>query len=248
MCAMIPFWGTVLGSGFVFFAKKGKTDFNSQVLNGISAGVMLGACVWSLLVPSVEKSKALGVWSFLPCVLGFSFGMLFMLVLERLTFSLQQNSISKENRKNLMSFLAVTVHNFPEGMAVGAIVCSYLYKQGVIPMSAYALPFGIALQNIPEGAIISLPLHYSGKSKKRAFFGGVISGVVEPVGAFLTVLLSVVFVSLLPFSLSFAAGAMVFVVVTQLALDFYEENCPYKYIISFTLGFSVMTTLDVILS
>ncbi len=249
--SIIPLIGTTIGAGFVFFARK-NSNLSFVYLNGASAGIMLSASIWSLLLPSLENAENMGKWAILPCVIGFSLGMGFMLLLQKLTLNIEvfalNNDKEKIKRKNLLSFLAVTVHNFPEGMAVGAIFSSAILEKGEIPFSAMALPIGIALQNIPEGAIISLPWYYNGMSKGKAFSLGILSGIVEPVAAIITIILSSCLVSALPYFLSFAAGAMVFVVLTELVCDGEKESDIYRYILSFTLGFCAMMSLDVLLS
>lgn len=248
--AFIPFLGTGIGAAFVFFYKK-SVDGNLSSLSGASAGIMTSASVWSLLLPSLSRSEHLGVFQFFPAVSGFFVGMVSMLFLQKATEKLHERVGSEFllgiKKKNLISFLAVTLHNIPEGMAVGAGLVSAMTEFGKIPFSALLLPIGIALQNIPEGAIVSLPVHAEGKKKGIAFLYGVLSGAVEPVATLATILLSVYIISVLPYFLSFAAGAMIYVVVTGLVCNTTDEKQMRKYVVSFAFGFSLMMTLDVVL-
>ena len=219
---LIPFLGTSLGAACVFFMKKSLSDAVQRSLTGFAAGVMVAASVWSLLIPAIEQSSAMGKLSFLPAFLGFWVGILFLLLLDHVVPHLHAKSGQVEGPKSqlqrtTMMVLAVTLHNIPEGMAVGVVYAGYLSGSAQITAAgALALSLGIAIQNFPEGAIISLPLRAEGMGKARAFWGGVLSGIVEPIGAVLTILAASLIVPALPYLLSFAAGAMLYVVVEEL--------------------------------
>lgn len=219
---LIPFFGTVLGAACVFFMKKSLGDTVQRALAGFAAGVMVAASVWSLLIPAMEQSENLGVLSFLPAFIGFWGGVLFLLALDHLIPHLHMGSEQAEGPKNklgrtTMMVLAVTLHNIPEGMAVGVMYAGLLSGNSQITAaSALALSLGIAIQNFPEGAIISMPLRGEGERRSKAFLGGVLSGVVEPIGAVLTLIAAQLIVPALPYLLSFAAGAMLYVVVEEL--------------------------------
>lgn len=248
---LIPFLGTSLGAACVFFLKKTLSDAVQRALTGFAAGVMVAASVWSLLIPAIAQSAALGRWSFLPAVLGFWVGILFLLALDHIIPHLHAKSGQAEGPKSrlqrtTMMVLAVTLHNIPEGMAVGVVYAGYLSGQAQITAAgALALSLGIAIQNFPEGAIISLPLRAEGQSRMRAFAGGVLSGIVEPVGAVLTVLAARFVAPALPYLLSFAAGAMLYVVVEELIPEMSEGKHSNIGTIFFAVGFSVMMILDV---
>ena len=219
---LIPFLGTSLGAGCVFFLKKSLSDGIQRALTGFAAGVMVAASVWSLLIPAMEQAADLGKLAFFPAAVGFWLGILFLLLLDHLIPHLHQNSLQAEGPKSqlqrtTMMVLAVTLHNIPEGMAVGVVYAGYLAGTAQITAAgALALSLGIAIQNFPEGAIISMPLRAEGMKKGRAFWGGVLSGIVEPIGAVLTILAAGIVVPALPYLLSFAAGAMLYVVVEEL--------------------------------
>ena len=219
---LIPFLGTSLGAGCVFFLKNSLRDGIQRALTGFAAGVMVAASVWSLLIPAMEQAADLGRLAFFPAAVGFWLGILFLLLLDHLIPHLHQNSLQAEGPKSqlqrtTMMVLAVTLHNIPEGMAVGVVYAGYLAGTAQITAAgALALSLGIAIQNFPEGAIISMPLRAEGMKKGRAFWGGVLSGIVEPIGAVLTILAAGIVVPALPYLLSFAAGAMLYVVVEAL--------------------------------
>ena len=219
---LIPFLGTSLGAGCVFFLKNSLRDGIQRALTGFAAGVMVAASVWSLLIPAMEQATDLGRLAFFPAAVGFWLGILFLLLLDHLIPHLHQNSVQAEGPKSqlqrtTMMVLAVTLHNIPEGMAVGVVYAGYLAGTAQITAAgALALSLGIAIQNFPEGAIISMPLRAEGMKKGRAFWGGVLSGIVEPIGAVLTILAAGIVVPALPYLLSFAAGAMLYVVVEAL--------------------------------
>lgn len=249
---LIPFLGTSLGAACVFFMKKTLSDRVQRSLTGFAAGVMVAASVWSLLIPAIEQSAAMGTWAFVPAAAGFWIGVLFLLALDHL-IPHHANSASAEGPKSrlqrtTMMVLAVTLHNIPEGMAVGVVYAGYLSGNAQITAAgALALSLGIAIQNFPEGAIISLPLRAEGAGKGRAFMGGVLSGVVEPIGAVLTVLAARLIVPALPYLLSFAAGAMLYVVVEELIPEMSQGEHSNIGTVFFAVGFSVMMILDVAL-
>ena len=250
---LIPFIGTTLGSACVFFMKKSLGDLVQRSLAGFAAGVMVAASIWSLLIPAIEQSEGMGKLSFLPAVIGFWVGVLFLLLLDRLIPHLHIGSDKAEGPKSklgrtTMMVLAVTLHNIPEGMAVGVMYAGFLAGNSQITAaSALALSLGIAIQNFPEGAIISMPLKAEGESKGKAFLGGVLSGVVEPVGAVLTLLAARLVIPALPYFLSFAAGAMLYVVVEELIPEMSQGRHSNIGTIFFAVGFSIMMTLDVAL-
>ena len=250
---LIPFIGTALGSACVFFMKRSLGDLVQRALAGFAAGVMVAASIWSLLIPAIEQSENMGKLSFLPAVIGFWVGVLFLLLLDRLIPHLHIGSDKAEGPKSklgrtTMMVLAVTLHNIPEGMAVGVMYAGFLAGNSQITAaSALALSLGIAIQNFPEGAIISMPLKAEGQKKSKAFLGGVLSGVVEPVGAVLTLLAARLVIPALPYLLSFAAGAMLYVVVEELIPEMSQGRHSNIGTIFFAVGFSVMMTLDVAL-
>ena len=250
---LIPFLGTTVGAGCVFFMKKSMGDGIQRALTGFAAGVMVAASVWSLLIPAIVQSATLGKWSFVPAAVGFWIGVLFLLLLDHVIPHLHRNSEKAEGprsrlQKTTMLVLAVTLHNIPEGMAVGVVYAGYLSGSAQITAAAaLALSLGIAIQNFPEGAIISMPLRAEGMRKPKAFAGGVLSGVVEPIGAVLTILAAELVVPALPYLLSFAAGAMLYVVVEELIPEMSEGRHSNIGTVFFAVGFSVMMVLDVAL-
>ena len=250
---LIPFAGTTLGAACVFFMKNTLGVSVHRSLCGFAAGVMVAASIWSLLIPSIEQSEHLGIFSFLPAFVGFWTGVLFLLALDNLIPHLHVGSNeaegikSKLNRTTMM-VLAVTLHNIPEGMAVGVMYAGFLAgNTQITAASALALSIGIAIQNFPEGAIISMPLKDEGVSKGKALLGGVLSGVVEPIGAVLTILISQRIIPLLPYLLSFAAGAMLYVVVEELIPEMSQGKHSNIGAVFFAVGFSLMMVLDVAL-
>lgn len=249
----IPFLGTALGAACVFFMKRELGLMARRILSGFAAGVMTAASVWSLLIPSLEQAKDMGRWSFIPAVAGFWAGILFLLLLDHLIPHLHVNSEEPEGlksslKKTTMLVLAVTLHNIPEGMAVGVIYAGWKSgNSGITAMGALALAIGIAIQNFPEGAIISMPLRSEGVSKQRAFLYGMLSGVVEPVGAAVTILFAGFVLPILPYLLSFAAGTMIYVVVEELVPDMAQGEHSDWGTISFAAGFTIMMILDVAL-
>ena len=250
---LIPFIGTALGSACVFFMKRSLGDLVQRALAGFAAGVMVAASIWSLLIPAIEQSEGMGKLSFLPAFIGFWVGVLFLLLLDRLIPHLHIGSDKAEGPKSklgrtTMMVLAVTLHNIPEGMAVGVMYAGFLAGNSQITAaSALALSLGIAIQNFPEGAIISMPLKAEGQKKSKAFLGGVLSGVVEPVGAVLTLLAARLVIPALPYFLSFAAGAMLYVVVEELIPEMWQGRHSNIGTVFFAVGFSIMMTLDVAL-
>lgn len=250
---MIPLLGTALGSSAVFVLTKGMNKTMQRILTGFAGGVMMAASIWSLLIPAMDYSRHMGKMAFVPAAVGFWAGVLFLLFLDRhiphmhMDHQKEGPDSSLENSK-LMVF-AVALHNLPEGMAVGAIWAGLMSGNSTISMAAaIALSVGMAIQNFPEGAIISMPLHSEGMSKSKAFAYGVASGVVEPVGALLTILAAKYIIPALPFTLSFAAGAMIYVVVEELIPEMSEGNHSNIGTVCFAIGFTVMMILDVALS
>ena len=250
---LIPFLGTSLGAGCVFFLKNSLRDGIQRALTGFAAGVMVAASIWSLLIPAMEQAADLGRLAFFPAAVGFWLGILFLLLLDHLIPHLHQNSLQAEGPKSqlqrtTMMVLAVTLHNIPEGMAVGVVYAGYLAGTTQITAAgALVLSLGIAIQNFPEGAIISMPLRAEGMKKGRAFWGGVLSGIVEPIGAVLTILAAGIVVPALPYLLSFAAGAMLYVVVEELIPEMSQGQHSNVGTVFFAVGFSVMMVLDVAL-
>lgn len=249
---LIPFLGTVFGSGLVFFVKNQLSLFTHRMLLGFAAGVMVAASVWSLIIPSIEASEALGKLSFIPSAIGILLGFVFLLVLDTFTPHMHANrEIEGKNiglGKQKMMFLAVTLHNIPEGMALGVVLAALLNQSSLLSLSsAIALALGIALQNFPEGAIVSLPLKTNGMSKIQSFAFGTISGIVEPLATVITLALSSVIEPILPYALSFAAGAMLYVVVEELIPQANEGKHSNIATLFFAFGFVTMMILDVAL-
>jgi len=251
---LIPFIGTTLGAAGVFFLKNRISPLIQKCLLGFASGVMIAASVWSLLIPAIDMSANLEKLSFIPAVVGFAFGIVFLLLMDKLIPHLHLDSEKPEGiksslKKSTMLVLAVTLHNIPEGMAVGVVFAGVMTNSSDITLAgAFALAIGIAIQNFPEGAIISLPLKTEGRSKRKAFLYGMLSGIVEPIAAFITILLTNFIVPLLPYLLSFAAGAMVYVVVEELIPEASEGEHSNIGTIGFAVGFLIMMTLDVALS
>ena len=250
---LIPFLGTSLGAACVFFMKHDMSERLSRILTGFAAGVMVAASIWSLLIPAMEQSEEMGKFAFVPAVAGFWGGILFLLLLDHIIPHLHRYSVSAEGPKSrlqrtTMMVLAVTLHNIPEGMAVGVVYAGYLAGNAKITVAAaMALSIGIAIQNFPEGAIISMPLRAEGMKVSKAFAGGVLSGIVEPVGAVFTILAAGYIVPALPYLLSFAAGAMIYVVVEELIPEMSQGEHSDLGTIFFAVGFTVMMSLDVAL-
>ena len=248
---LIPFLGTTLGAACVFFLKKALSESLQRALTGFAAGVMVAASVWSLLIPAIEQASGMGRLSFAPAVIGFWCGILFLLLLDHVIPHLHRNCEQTEGPKihlqrSTMLLLAVTLHNIPEGMAVGVMYAGYLSGNAQITAAgALALSLGIAIQNFPEGAIISMPLRAEGMSKPKAFLCGTLSGIVEPIGAFLTILAAQHIIAFLPYFLSFAAGAMLYVVVEELIPEISQGRHSNLGTLFFAIGFTLMMALDV---
>lgn len=250
---LIPFLGTTLGAACVFFLKNDLNPLVQKALLGFASGVMVAASVWSLLIPAIDMSDSMGKLAFLPAAVGFFIGMLFLLAMDRLVPHLHLNEDKPEGlpsslKKTTMLVLAVTLHNIPEGMAVGVVFAGLLSGNEKITLAgAVALSVGIAIQNFPEGAIISLPLKGEGCSSRKAFVYGMASGVVEPIAAFITILLTAIVTPLLPYLLAFAAGAMLYVVVEELLPEASSGSHSNIGTIGFAVGFLIMMILDVAL-
>ncbi len=250
---LIPFAGTILGSACVFFMKNSLSKSLQRSLSGFAAGVMTAASIWSLIIPAIEQSENLGKLSFMPALTGFWIGVLFLLLLDHVIPHLHMNASKAEGpssslTRTAMMVLAVTLHNIPEGMAVGVVYAGYKSGSALITASgALALALGIAIQNFPEGAIISMPLHSEGKSKFNSFMLGSLSGAVEPIGAFLTIAATALIVPVMPYLLGFAAGAMMYVVMEELAPEMTEGEHSHNGVLMFALGFTLMMALDVAL-
>lgn len=262
---MIPFFGTSLGAAFVFLIKNqalphissgGKTEVCNgcqlpcenlnRGLLGMAAGVMMAASIWSLLIPALELSEPMGIWSFLPAASGFLAGIFFLLILDLMVSHIKYTRDRECHAKHLLLLVfTVVLHNIPEGMAVGAAFSGVTAENHEVLAGAFALSVGIAIQNIPEGAIVSMPLYGRGKRRGHAFCCGVLSGAVEPLGAVFTLFLTGWIGQLLPFLLSFAAGAMMYVIVQELIPEASDRRHPVLGIVSFAVGFLVMMILDV---
>ena len=244
---LIPLLGTAFGAACVFFMRGEMNKRIQSALSGFAAGIMVAASVWSLLIPAMDRAEAMGKLSFLPAAVGLVCGVVFLLVLDILIPRLY-GAGERGPGSSSMLMLAVTLHNLPEGMAVGAVWAGLAAGDPGIPVAgALALSVGIAIQNFPEGAIISMPMHGAGASRGRAFFCGVLSGVIEPVGALITVLATSIVVPALPFMLSFAAGAMLYVVVEELIPEVASNGHPRMGNMMFAVGFTFMMALDVAL-
>lgn len=263
---LIPFLGTSLGAALVFLLKKEIKPIVQKILLGFASGVMIAASVWSLLIPAIEMAEQQNKIAWIPASVGFILGTVILIVVNNVAERLEnkikiermfsrkklgtpEKEVSKEKLKSTsMLVLAVTLHNIPEGMAVGVAFAGLLTCSiGVTLAGAFALAIGIAIQNIPEGAIISMPLHSSGKGKFKSFVGGVLSGVVEPIGAIITIMLTQIVVPILPYLLSFAAGAMIYVVVAELIPESQSDKRTNSVTIAVAIGFVIMMLLDVAL-
>ena len=250
---VIPFLGTTLGSAMVFFMKNKINSKVEKILLGFASGVMIAASVWSLLIPSIDMAEEQGVVAWIPATVGFLLGMVFLLVLDSIIPHLHLNSSKPEGiksklQKTTMMVLAVTLHNIPEGMAVGVVFAGAISQNsGITLAGAFALAIGIAIQNFPEGAIISMPLKSEGASKLKAFWYGTLSGIVEPIGALLTIALTNLVVPVLPYFLSFAAGAMIYVVVEELIPESQAGEHSNIGTVGVAIGFVIMMILDVAL-
>ena len=250
----IPFLGTTLGAACVLFMKNKLNNKVRKALTGFASGVMVAASIWSLIIPAIEQSSGMGKFSFLPAFIGFWCGILFLLILDKAVPHLHLDSEESEGpkvqlKKTTMLVFAVTLHNIPEGMAVGVVFAGVISgNSGISIMGAMVLAIGIAIQNFPEGAIISMPMKSNGKGKGRAFLYGILSGIVEPIAAFVTILITGVIEKALPFLLAFAAGAMLFVVVEELIPEASGDGDSDGATLGFAAGFLIMMILDVALS
>lgn len=249
----LPFLGTALGAACVFFLRGGMGRTLQRALTGFAAGVMTAASVWSLLIPAMGQAEHMGKWAFVPAAVGFWIGILFLLLLDRLIPHLHLNSQEAEGpqsslSRTMMMVLAVVLHNLPEGMAVGVVLAGWRTGNASLSLAAaLTLSLGIAIQNFPEGAIISMPLRAEGVSKPKSFLYGVLSGAVEPIGALLTIAFASFIMPLLPYLLSFAAGAMIYVVVEELIPEMSEGEHSNVGTLLFAAGFVLMMILDVAL-
>ena len=242
---IIPFVGTTFGSSLVFFMKKDIKPSIQKLIIGFAGGVMLAASIWSLILPSIEMAEAQENARWIPAVVGILAGVLFLIIINKLAEKFEK----KNNGKKInMLLISVTLHNIPEGMAVGVCFAGFLSgNAGIALLEAIVLAVGIAIQNIPEGAIISMPLKMKGMNKKKAFIYGMFSGIVEPIAAIITIMLTKVIIPILPYLLSFAAGAMIFVVIEELIPEMHKGEKNNIGVIGATLGFLVMMMLDVAL-
>ncbi len=250
---LLPFLGTTLGAACVLFMRNELNQAIQRALTGFAAGVMAAASVWSLLIPAMEQAAGMGQWAFVPAVVGFWLGILFLLALDRAIPHLHQGSDEPEGpkvalKRTTMLVLAVTLHNVPEGMAVGAVLAGWMEGSETITMAgALTLALGIAIQNFPEGAIISMPLRSEGMGKGVAFLWGTLSGVAEPMAALFTIWAAHFILPALPYLLSFAAGAMIYVVVEELIPEMSQGRHSNLGTVFFAFGFTLMLTLDVAL-
>lgn len=253
LIVLLPFVGTSLGAAFVFLMKEKMSLALQRCLTGFAAGVMVAASVWSLIIPAMDQSESMGKLAFLPALIGIWAGFGFLLLLDHLIPHLHLNSHCPEGTpcnlgRSTMMILAVALHNLPEGMAVGVVAAGWLTgNERISAAAALALAAGIALQNLPEGAIVSMPLKSAGVSRRRAFGYGVLSGIVEPIGAIITILLAGYIAPALPYLLSFAAGAMIYVVVEELIPEMSEGGHSNIGTVFFGIGFTLMMVLDVAL-
>jgi len=249
---LIPFFGTSLGSAMVFFLKDQISENLQKILTGFAAGVMVAASFWSLLQPALESSESMGRFAFIPAAVGFMIGIGFLLLLDVITPHMHMDKQSEGPKSGLKSttkmILAVTLHNIPEGMAVGVVYAGWVSGQtGVSRTAALALALGIAIQNFPEGAIVSMPLRAEGMPKGKTFLYGVLSGIVEPIASVITILAAGMIIPVLPYMLAFAAGAMMYVVVEELIPEMSTGVHSNRGTIAFSLGFVLMMILDVAL-
>lgn len=250
---LIPFLGTVLGSAFVFFMRDSMPERLQKTLLGFASGVMVAASVWSLLIPGMQMNADMGRWRIVPAVTGLLAGMGFLLLIDIVTPHLHIGSSKPEGVRSRLSrttmlSLAVTIHNLPEGMAVGAVLAGAMQAgTGITAAAALAMSLGIAIQNIPEGAIISMPMRAEGNSRWRSFLIGALSGAVEPVGGIAVILLASWLTPVMPFLLAFAAGAMLYVVVEEIIPEASEGEHSNLSTIGFGIGFAIMMVLDVVL-
>ncbi len=250
---LIPFFGTIFGSAFVFFMKKEMPPLLQKALLGFASGVMVAASVWSLLIPGMDMCSDMGKWSVMPAAVGFMAGVAFLLLIDYITPHLHLGKSKPEGphshlSRTAMLSLAVTIHNLPEGMAVGVVLAGAMQSgAGITAAAALAMSLGIAIQNIPEGAIISMPMRAAGNSRIKSFVLGSLSGIVEPIGGFLVIMLASMMTPILPYLLAFAAGAMIYVVVEELIPEASEGEHSNIGVIGFSAGFVLMMILDVVL-
>lgn len=242
---LIPFIGTTFGSSFVFFMRKNMSEKFQKMLVGFASGVMIAASIWSLILPAIEMAENQGKVSWLPAAVGFALGIVFLILINQLAEKMEAKN---DGKKLNMLLFSVTLHNIPEGMAVGVVFAGMMVgNQQITFMSAFALALGIAIQNFPEGAIISMPLQSEGTGKKKAFIYGTLSGIVEPIASLITILLSQFIIPILPYLLSFAAGAMIYVVIEELIPEASIGKHSNIATIGFAVGFVMMMILDVAL-
>lgn len=250
---LLPFAGTTLGAACVFLMKETIPQRLQKTLSGFAAGVMVAASVWSLLIPAMEITGKEGFMSVVPAVIGFMTGILFLLFLDNVVPHQHIDTDQSEGPKSHLSktaklVFAITLHNLPEGMAVGVALAGALENNSYMPMAgALALAIGIAIQNFPEGAIVSMPLRSAGNSRRKSFLMGTLSGVIEPIGAIVTILIAHIVLPVLPYLLAFAAGAMIYVVVEELIPETQEGEHSNMGTIGFSIGFVLMMVLDVVL-
>lgn len=250
---LLPFLGTTLGAACVFLMKKDFAPLMHKTLTGFAAGVMVAASVWSLLIPSIEMTGKEGILSIVPAIVGFLGGILFLLFLDSVVPHQHIDSEKSEGPRSHLSktakfVFAITIHNIPEGMAIGVAFAGAMEHNSYMPMAAaLALAIGISIQNFPEGAIVSMPLRSAGNSRMKSFLMGTLSGVVEPIGAILTIMFASIVLPALPYLLAFAAGSMMYVVVEELIPETQEGEHSNMGTIGFAIGFLLMMVLDVLL-
>ena len=251
---LIPMAGIILGSAIVFFTRHQMSELLQKTLFGFAAGVMMAAAVWSLLLPSIEMCDDLGKWSTVPSALGFMLGIGFLLLIDMITPHLHFGTTKPEGPRSRLSrttmlLLAVSIHHLPEGMAVGVVLAGAEHAEtGITSMSALIVAAGIAIQNVPEGAIVSIPMRAAGKSRWKSFTLGCLSGAIQPIGAITVILLSTASIPLLPYMLSFAAGAMLYVVVEELIPEASSGTHTNLSTIGFATGFVMMMMFDTIMA
>lgn len=251
---LIPMAGIILGSAIVFFTRHQMSELLQKILFGFAAGVMMAAAVWSLLLPSIEMCDDLGKWATVPSALGFMLGIGFLLLIDIITPHLHFGTTKPEGPRSRLShttmlLLAVSIHHLPEGMAVGVVLAGAEHAEtGITSMSALIVAAGIAIQNVPEGAIVSIPMRAAGKSRWKSFTLGCLSGAIQPIGAIAVILLSTASIPLLPYMLSFAAGAMLYVVVEELIPEASSGTHTNLSTIGFATGFVLMMMFDTIMA
>lgn len=245
---LIPFLGTILGAGCVFFTGKKQNAFFTKSMNGFAAGVMIASSVWSLIIPAIEIAEGKALPAFVPAAVGLWIGIIFFFLLDKLLDRVKVEEAALNERRYLLTLLAIIIHNLPEGMALGVMCVAWHSSTETVSFSAIsALAFGIGIQNFPEGSIISFPLYLNGKSKIRAFFVGVLSAVVETLGSVIVIAVADIVLPILPYVMCFAAGAMIFVVINELCPEISDGSYVDIGTLMFGVGFSVMMILDVAL-